>query len=578
MGIPQFFSWITRKYDDIIYWEDNKSVDHLYFDFNCLIYYVYNKMINEKYQSLKTLPQKKLRAEINKEVVKYIDYIINKICVPKKSIFIAMDGVVPRAKMQQQRLRRYRGPILKSWDNELKKKYGMYNEEIFDINQITPGTDFMLELSQDIQDAFTAKRIKYSPNLTIYFSDTSVPGEGEHKLMKHIQEKNIPLDNSICVYGLDADLIMLTLLQKNENLFLLRENTLVNQKQNLEFLLVSINKLRNNLFEEMKLKIGEFGSVTGQSYINKTKTTRDYVFICFFLGNDFIHHIPSLEIRNGGIDFMINIYSKTVCQMKRNLVKYQNNRFEVDMSFFRKIFEVLNHSEINNLKYIQSKKKIPNVPRFDDTYQEEKFKMDRCPLNPKFKDKFFAIDYQSSGWKKKYYLTFFSLDNDDEGDQNGINHICLNFLEAIKFTFNYYFNMETSWEWYNPYPVSPFASDIYRYLKNVKFLEDLKIDTGKVCSPLEQLMMVLPPRSVQMLPTSIKNHLENEENTISFYYPHSFDFVSEERMMVYQIEPKLPEINIREVRACFEMYKDTLTDTEKIRNQLNDVKVIYKKQ
>ena len=342
MGIPQFFSWITRKYKDIIYWEANKKVDHLYFDFNCLIYFVYNKLISEKYQSLKTLTQKKLREEIIKEVIIYINYIINNICVPKKSIYFAMDGVVPRAKMQQQRLRRYRGPVLKKWENELKKKFGLYNEEIFDINQITPGTDFMLELSEAIQDSFNSGRIKYNQNLSIYFSDTSVPGEGEHKLMFHIKEKNIPLDNSICIYGLDADLIMLTLLQKNDNIFLLRENTLLNTKNDLEFLFVSVNRLRNNLFEEMKLKIGEFGSVTNQSYINKIKTTRDYVFICFFLGNDFIHHIPSLEIRNGGIDFMINIYAKTVCQLKRNLVKYQNNKFDIDMIFFKKIFEVLN--------------------------------------------------------------------------------------------------------------------------------------------------------------------------------------------------------------------------------------------
>lgn len=185
MGIPYYVASLIKAHKHI----QQKclpgtplEVDCLGIDFNCFLHAY-------------------LQAEnpVGSIVVALEDLVTN--VVRAKRVYVAFDGMVPYAKMVQQRYRRMRRPEGEPFS--------------FDKHQLSPGTPFMRELSRTLKFLY--------PQFEI--SDTLEPGEGEHKIFTWLRTLKPEDRKNTVIYGLDADLVVISLAQNHlsSNLKLLRE-------------------------------------------------------------------------------------------------------------------------------------------------------------------------------------------------------------------------------------------------------------------------------------------------------------------------------------------------------------------
>nr|XP_040016927.1 5'-3' exoribonuclease 2 isoform X1 [Gasterosteus aculeatus aculeatus] len=685
MGVPAFFRWLSRKYASIVVHcveekgKECKGVripvdttkpnpnevefDNLYLDMNGIIHPCTHP---------EDKPAPKNEDEMMVSIFEYIDRLFN-IVRPRRVLYMAIDGVAPRAKMNQQRSRRFRAS---KEGVELVEEKDRIREEIlgrggylppdeikerFDSNCITPGTEFMDNLAQCLR-YYVADRLSNDPgwkNVTVFLSDASVPGEGEHKIMDYIRRQraqpNHDPNTHHCLCGADADLIMLGLATHEPNFTIIREEFKPNkprpcalcgqmgheikdcqgtarEKQGQhdefadsmpvseqEFIFIRLCVLREYLARELTMDSLPFP-------FDFERSIDDWVFMCFFVGNDFLPHLPSLEIREGAIDRLVNIYKDVVHKTGGYLTEngYVNlervelimqavgvaednifkKRKEDDEGFKRRMKEKRKRmKDQRGPAYMTTGQFAPQAlgrrgrPEAVENARHQAFDMrmqhnkdaaqslkasiknggnssagpsggaDGRGMKRKAEDSDSEPEPEDNVrlWEDGWKQRYFKNKFDvDVSDEDFRKKVVRSYVEGLCWVLRYYYQGCASWKWYFPFHYAPFASD-FKDLKGM--FTDFEKDT-KPFKPLEQLMGVFPAASGNFLPTTWRNLMSSPDSAIIDFYPDDFAIDLNGKKYAWQGVALLPFVDEARLRASLaEVYSD-LTPEEVRRNSL----------
>jgi 5'-3' exoribonuclease 2 len=410
MGVPAFFRWLSMACPKVVMpaklpeattgnkkdgcdeeGDGRPSIDCLYLDMNALIHPCSHPTSDTD------IPIPATEAEMHRNIKEYIDMVVE-IVGPQKLLYLAIDGVAPRAKMNQQRGRRFRSAQeIYAGQHRKRKLAELWLKEGFEIpqtvveathwdyNVITPGTVFMKKVSEFLRN-YIAENLLYNPkwtNLKVIFSDANCPGEGEHKILDFIRRQRAQPgydpNTSHCIYGADADLIMLSLSTHEPHFYIIREgisNNLMQKNRDYAKELKKTDEQKKVLSDERQARglrrftvdfnlisiiyVREYiemfySDLKGQIKFrwNVENLIDDFVFLCFFGGNDFLPHLPALNIHQGGIDILMHLYKR----MLPNLGGYITTGGEVNLTRIEKFMKEFAKSEEAILKQIEENQK-----------------------------------------------------------------------------------------------------------------------------------------------------------------------------------------------------------------------------
>lgn len=571
MGVPGFFMWIISNYDKRQIITDNidMNIDDLYLDANCLFHPQCFKVIDD-FANNKTnkIDNNNLEKLMMQKIIEYIDYIIDYV-KPNKKIFIAVDGVAPMAKMNQQRKRRFKSVQESIIRNQIKEKYNKQTTD-WQNTVITPGTEFMEKLHNYILNYIAT--IKHTK---VIYSSYHTYGEGEHKIFEDIKLNN--KNNSIAIYGLDADLIFLSLATNMNNLYLLREKNVFSKKEiqtddyNQPLIYVSIDALKWCINNKIINQINIERNIVN----NKVDFVNDFIFMCYFLGNDFIPHIPSIDIYTGGLDMIIKNYSKLYGKYKTNLLNTTN--LTINKVFLIDLLKCFQQVEDYYFRQIKPKYNKSNnkTCKSSDPYDIEIWEFENLK-NIKSVDNINLGEDDKYEYKARYYSYYY---NSYEHKNILINDMCKEYFNGLAWTLKYYFksnkldkfnkpiDTNPSWDWQYPFTTSPFISDLFIYAE-MNDINNITFDKSTPVTPLEQLLIVLPPICHTLLPVNYKHLMTSDESPIIDLYPVTTHIETTNIDMLWKTIPLLPIVDVDRIKRAITGIK--LSGKEQYRNVFLD--------
>eukprot|EP01084_Bolivina_argentea_P093824 168687_1 len=489
--------------------------------------------------------------------------------------------------MNQQRARRFRAAQEREELISTRRKLESYYHQkgwnvppapppLWDHNVITPGTPFMDKLAQALRYwvAYKLHNDAGWKGIKVILSDANIPGEGEHKIAQFIRRcrglSGYDPNTRHVLYGLDADLFMLGLATHEVHFTILREEVLfgkdipcdkcglpghftdkcTNPPKEVDkdarekwkpFIFADLYVLREYL--EVDLFCQDI-----EEWWDLERVIDDFVFLCLFVGNDFLPHLPSLEIREGAIDNLIKYYKGLLPRFggyltgdggKVNLDRVQillHQMGEIEGGVFKRRAQRDAGWKKRNKKKSDEKRKERIYTQeqgeflqffeeyeleVDDRFMEKDFEhqlkvihrtsqnVSKCKKKEKQEDMAFG----TKGFKPRYYFKKMNIWYDEKPAK--LKKLIYEYVRGLCWVMRYYYQGCVSWSWYYPFHYAPFASDLQGIDQ-----EEISFDLSKPLSPFGQLMGVLPACSGKVaLPGSFSRLMYDSKSPIIDFYP-----------------------------------------------------------
>jgi 5'-3' exonuclease len=586
MGVPGFFKWLLekeRKNKNLIRNRINKKIKYLMLDTNCLLHPCINHVI-DKIKDKPGYDRNKVELEIWQLITKRIDEMIDK--VKPEIIYIAIDGVVPMSKILQQRQRRHRFYYDNSQNEICNSIYPITSIEL------TPGTEYMERIHlKMINYLKNINQIKSSKIKYIY-SSYHIEGEGEHKILRYIKN-NIKNNDTIVIYGLDADLLFLALSAMITNntldLYIMREKPIFDNKDvnlddvNTEYNYVEIRELYNIIDPTTALTTTSTTPTTTPTTAlttapTTTTTTKgripvpDFIVICYLIGNDFMPHLLTITFKKKGLDKLINAYENVVNKIgsSKTIVENDGKKFVINYDFLYELFNEIVYTERNIWRNI-------NRPQFTSNNHKPQFTSNnhkpRPPYTPNtnpgpspntnpdpntnpgpmpqvMSNKGVIVEEKIEFNNETEYYNNYLGTNELEISKSTKNHIVLKYIEGIEWCMNYYLNNTNSWSWGYPYAIAPLIQDIINYFpKNItKFPQMSESNTfgGRELCPMEQLILAIPRETYKYVlsPDLITELRQNK--IIGYMFPISFSIDINKDDLYWKCPVSIPMVDYNE--------------------------------
>jgi 5'-3' exonuclease len=534
MGIPSYFRSILQKYPGTL--RDSlpfKAADTLCFDFNCLIYRCIRASSMPPYpESGETNEYENDEWEklLLEEVVRVVKEVWNAAGKPK-TVLLAVDGVVPMAKIRQQRVRRFKSAWSRSdGDGDSSRSR---SRSSWDTNAITPGTKFMEKLG------IVLKGITMGSAKCIV-SGVDEEGEGEHKIMRWLrmqrrQQMREQADSrgNVIVYGLDADLILLTMLAGEEcdlDIHLLREKQEFGGKRE------DISTDQEYQF----LDIREFQRRIGVSGLVGKEEVLNYIALMSLMGNDFLPHSLTHKLADGGHEcvlqelnwlrnneWLIDSSGKYKISVLSGIFKRWGEKAEEDDRMLHVIMKKKEQARRGVGKGMDASEGLPLEWAVENILL--------CSSNHR---------QLADEWRQAYWEYIHPY-----ADSCYRDSLCAEYLRGFQWILDYYRGEDVNISWMFPAWIPPLWSDLSSFCERVMAGESEfspMIDVEEVRPmPQEQLAMVLPLESWGL----IRNpKLRSLPALLPQMWPRKFGFFSLGRKWLWECEARIPVLTAGRLR------------------------------